>query len=83
MIATWKKKHPEAWVEGNRASGIFKFAWMLCRWGVDISLVKDRFTKEWGDMDVKEVIGHIEGAYKVEHGNFNTKEFIIYIKRKC
>ncbi len=83
MIATWKKKHPEAWVEGNRASGIFKFACMLCRWGVDISLVKDRFTKEWGDMDVKEVIGHIEGAYKAEHGNFNTKEFKIYNKRKC
>ena len=82
MIATWKKKHPEAWVEGNRASGIFKFACMLCRWGVDISLVKDRFTKEWGDMDVKEVIGHIEGAYKAEHGNFNTISFDIHNKRK-
>ena len=82
MIATWKRKHPEAWVEGNRASGIFKFACMLCKWGVDISLVKDRFTKEWGDMDVKEVIGHIEGAYNAEHGNFNTKEFKIYNKRK-
>lgn len=82
QMATWKKKHPEAWVEGNRANSIFWFACMLCRWGVDISLVKDRFTKEWGDMDVKEVIGHIEGAYKVEHGNFNTKEFKIYNKRK-
>ena len=82
QLATWKRKHPEAWVEGNRASGIFKFACMLCRWGVDISLVKDRFTKEWGDMDVKEVIGHIEGAYNAEHGNFNTKEFKIYNKRK-
>ena len=82
MIATWKKKYPEAWVEGNRASGIFKFACMLCRWGVDISLVKDRFTKEWGYMDVKEVIGHIEGAYKAEHGNFNTIPFEIHNKRK-
>lgn len=82
MIATWKKKHPEAWVDGNRASGIFKFACMLCRWGVDISLVRDRFTKEWDNMDETEVIGHIEGAYKTEQGNFNTIPFEIHNKRK-
>ena len=82
MIATWKKKYPEAWVEGNRATSIFIYACELCKWGVDISLVKDRFTKEWGDMDVKEVIGHIEGAYKAEHGNFNTIPFEIHNKRK-
>lgn len=82
MIATWKKKHPEAWVEGNRANSIFRFACMLCKWGVNISLVKGRFTKEWGNMDDKEVIGHIEGAYRTEHGNFNTIPFEIHNKRK-
>lgn len=82
QMATWKKKHPEAWVEGNRANSIFWFACMLCRWGVDISLVKDRFTKEWGNMDDKEVIGHIEGAYNAEHGNFNTIPFEIHNNRK-
>ena len=82
QMATWKRKHPEAWVEGNRANSIFRFACMLCRWGVDISLVKDRFTKEWGNMDDKEVIGHIEGAYNAEHENFNTIPFEIHNKRK-
>lgn len=69
-------------MEGNRAISIFKFACWLCKWGVDISLVKDRFTKEWDDMDEKEVIGHIEGAYKAEQGNFNTIPFEIHNKRK-
>ena len=82
QMATWKRKHPEAWVEGNRGNSIFRFACMLCKWGVDISLVKDRFTKEWGNMDDKEVIGHIEGAYRTEHGNFNTIPFEIHNKRK-
>lgn len=77
MNATWKKKHPEYWQEGNRATSIFKLSCLLCKWGVDEELAREYFVREWEDdsMSDKEIIGHVSNAYKTESKNFGSVEF--------
>lgn len=80
MNANWKKKHPEYWVEGNRASSIFRLACLMCRWGVDEDLAAEYFIDGWENetMNRKEIESHVAGAYKTEQTNFGTVEFRIY-----
>lgn len=80
MNASWRKNHPEYWVEGNRASSIFKLACQMCRWGVDESLVAEYFIGGWENetMSRREIESHVAGAYKVEQENFGSVEFRIH-----
>ena len=80
MNANWKKNHPEYWVEGNRASSIFKLACLMCKWGVDEDLAVEYFVGGWENETIsrKEIEAHVAGAYKAEQENFNTVEFRIY-----
>lgn len=80
MNASWKRKHPEYWVEGNRASSIFRLACLMCRWGVDEDLAAEYFIDGWENetMSRKEIESHVAGAYKTEQTNFGTVEFRIY-----
>ena len=80
MNASWKKRHPEYWTEGNRASRIFKLACLMCRWGVDEDLAVEYFIGGWENetMSRKEIESHVAGAYKAEQKNFGTVEFRIH-----
>lgn len=80
MNATWKRKNPEYWMEGSRASSIFKAACLMCRWGVDESLASEYFVNGWESdtMSEKEILEHVGNAYKAEQDNFGTWEFRIY-----
>lgn len=82
MNSVWKKKNPEYWQEGNRASSIFKSACMMCKWGVDEDLATDYFIKGWVGitMSEKEIQNHVGNAYKAERRNFATIEFCMHRK---
>lgn len=82
MNRKWKEKHPEYWMEGNRASSIFKLACLMCKWGVDEELAEEYFVDGWENdtMSRKEIEGHVGNAYKAEQNNFGTVEFRIYEK---
>ena len=82
MNRKWKEKHPEYWVEGNRASSIFRLACLMCKWGVDEELAGEYFVDRWENdtMSREEIQGHVGNAYKAEQNNFGTVEFRIYGK---
>lgn len=80
MNKTWNNKHPEYWIEGNRATSIFKLSCQLCRWGVDKALAIEYFINGWSSPTIScaEITNTVENAYKNEHENFGTTEFKVY-----
>lgn len=80
MNRKWKEKHPEYWMEGNRAMSIFRLACWMCKWGIDESLAEEYFVDGWENetMSRKEIENHVGNAYKTEQKNFGTVEFRIY-----
>ena len=76
----WKKNNPEYWKVGNRAESIFKLACLMCKWGVDESLVIGYFIEGWKSptMSEEEILGHVRNAYRAEKNNFGTLEFNVY-----
>ena len=80
MNSIWKKNNPEYWMEGHRASCIFKLACLLCKWGVDENLAAEYFIDGWISvtMDEEEILRHVTNAYKTKEKNFGTLEFNTY-----
>ena len=80
MNSVWKKRNPEYWREGNRASSIFKLACLMCKWGIDENLAIAYFIDGWADdtMSEEEIQSHVENAYKSEEQSFGTLEFRVY-----
>ncbi len=80
MNSHWKRNNPEYWEKGNRATGIFKLACRMCRWGVDEGLATAYFIDGWADdtMSEGEIRGHVGNAYKTEGKNFGTLKFTIH-----
>lgn len=80
MDSVWKKKHPEYWLEGQRANSIFKLACLMCKWGVDEDFAIEYFVDGWEDrtMSEDEIVSHVRNAYKAESDNFEILQFRIY-----
>lgn len=80
MNSVWKRKNPEYWEEGHRASSIFRLSCLMCKWGVDENLALEYFVGGWESITMSEgeILGHVENAYKAEERNFGTLEFRVY-----
>ena len=77
MDSVWKKKHPEYWLEGQRANSIFKLACLMCKWGVDEDFAIEYFVDGWEDRTMSED-EIVRNAYKAESDNFEILQFRIY-----
>lgn len=80
MDSVWKKKNPEYWEKGNRATIIFKLACLMCKWGVDQNLASKYFIDGWesDSMSEKEIQSHVDNGYKAEEMNFGKLDFVIH-----
>lgn len=66
LNAAWTKQHPEYWMEGNRACGVFEACCQLCKSGVDEELALQYCLDNWLDtgLEDKEIEHNCQGAYK-------------------
>ena len=79
LNSSWRKNHPEYWIEGNRAQSIFKCACQFCEYGVPQDMAEDYFLSGgWiaDDFTADEVIKHVRGAYGCNRNNLGSKVFI-------
>lgn len=79
LNSSWRKDHPEYWIEGHRANSIFKCACQFCEYGVPQDMAEDYFLNGgWiaNDFTADEVIKHVRGAYGCNKNNFGCKDFI-------
>lgn len=78
LNAYWKRKHPEYWKTGNRATSIFKCACQLCEYGVPQDLSEIYFLEGgWiaDDFDENEVVKQVKGAYVYKRNEYGSKFF--------
>lgn len=79
LNSSWRKNHPEYWIEGNRAQSIFKCACEFCVYGVPQEMAEEYFLNGgWiaNDFTADEVIKHVRGAYICNKNNYGSKDFI-------
>lgn len=79
LNSSWRKKHPEYWLPGNRANSIFKCACQFCEYGVPQEMAEEYFMNGgWiaHDFTEEEVSKHVSGAYKCNQKSYGSKDFI-------
>lgn len=79
LNSSWRKNHPEYWIEGNRAQSIFKCACEFCVYGVPQDMAEEYFLNGgWiaSDFTADEVIKHVRGAYICNKNNYGSKDFV-------
>ena len=66
LNAAWTKQHPEYWMEGHRACGVFEACCQLCKSGVDEELALQYCLDRWLDtgIDEKEIEHNCRGGYR-------------------
>ena len=66
LNAAWTKQHPEYWMEGHRACGVFEACCQLCKSGVDEELALQYSLDRWLDtgIDEKEIEHNCRGGYR-------------------
>lgn len=66
LNSSWKRQHPEYWMEGNRACGVFEASCQLCKSGIDEELALQYCLDNWirTGLDDKEIEHNCRGGYK-------------------